>query len=149
LKMLKLDPYGHPRTSLAEASGAGLTGDMWMHMFTYGRPDPNVGAIEHQLYQAPALNTGIKSVNDLWNAVMNGQYPASGSGAYMTPFLDYLSESGYWEPEPYFDLDGGRALALEDVEYLVWVEKPGPVEVTVEDHGYDVEWFNPLTGERV
>ena len=147
--LAKLDPYGHPRTSMAEASGAGLTGDGWMHLFSYGRVDPNIGAVEHQIYQAPSINTGIQSMNDLWNASMNGQYPASGSGAYMTYWFDYLSASRYWELEPYFDLDGGRALALEDVEYLVWIEKPGPIEVTVEDHGYDVEWMNPLTGDRI
>jgi hypothetical protein len=31
----------------------------------------------------------------------------------------------------------------------VYVEKPGPVEVVVEKHGYDVMWFNPITGESV
>ena len=47
-------------------------------------------------------------------------------------------------------MDGGRALALEDVEYIVYVEKPsGPVEVLVEKHGYDVAWFNPITGESL
>jgi hypothetical protein len=46
-------------------------------------------------------------------------------------------------------VDGGRALALEDVEYIVYVEKPGPVELTVEKHGYDVAWINPITGERI
>ena len=46
-------------------------------------------------------------------------------------------------------MDGGRALALEDVEYLVYVEKPGQVEVAVEKHGYDVAWFNPLNGEWI
>jgi hypothetical protein len=62
--------------------------------------------------------------------------------------------------EPYFDVSGGRAIAVRDapglfgdpedaVEYLVYVEKPGPVELTVENHGYDVFWINPATGERV
>jgi len=31
----------------------------------------------------------------------------------------------YWELEPYFELDGGRAVALSGVEYLVYIEKPG------------------------
>ncbi len=31
-----------------------------------------------------------------------------------------------------------------------YVEHPGPpVEVTVEKHGYDVEWLNPATGESL
>ena len=120
-----------------------------MSFLSYGTPDPNVGAVEHQFYAMPAVNTGIRSERDLWNATMNGQYPASGSGKYMTVWFDFMSGNRYWELEPYFDVDGGRAVALEDVEYIVYVEKPGPVELTVEDHGYDVAWINPATGEQI
>ena len=147
--LAKLDPYNHPRTSLAEATSSALAGDQWMNFLSYGTPDPNVGAVEHQFFALPAVNTGIRSQRDLWNATMNGQYPASGSGKYMTVWFDFMSGNRYWELEPYFDVDGGRAVALEDVEYIVYVEKPGPVELTVEDHGYDVTWLNPATGERV
>ncbi len=120
-----------------------------MNLLSYGTADPNVGAVEHQFYAMPAVNTGIQSERDLWNATMNGQYPASGSGKYMTVWFDFMSENRYWELEPYFDVDGGRAVALEDVEYIVYIDKPGPVELTVEDHGYDVVWLNPETGERI
>src|SRR5579883_102621 len=144
----KLDAYNHPRTTLASFSSAALLGDEWMGLIGYGTPDPNIGAVEHQLYQIPGINTGIQNVNDLWNATMNGQYPASGSGEYMSAWFDFMSGNRYWELEPYFDLDGGRALALDGVEYIVYVEKPGPVEVTLEKHGYDVAWINPLTGDR-
>lgn len=143
-----LDPYDHPRTTLADATSAGLLGDDWMNLIDYGTPDPNIGAVEHQLYQDPAVNSGIANVRDLWNATMNGQYPASGSGQYMTAWFDFMSGNRYWELEPYFDVDGGRAIALEGVEYIVYIEKPGPVEVTVEKHGYDVSWIDPSTGER-
>ncbi len=143
------DPYHHPRTTLAAVTAGSLAGDGWMSLIAYGTPDPNVGAVEHQLYQLPAINTGIKSERDLWNAAMNGQYPASGSGPYMTAWFDFMSGNRYWELEPYFDLDGGRALALEGVEYIVYVEKPGPVEVTLVKHGYDVRWMDPRTGEIV
>ncbi len=41
-------------------------------------------------------------------------------------------------------------MALEDVEYVNYIEHPGPpVEVTVEKHGYDVQWLNPATGESL
>jgi hypothetical protein len=60
-----------------------------------------------------------------------------------------MDDTRHWEIEPYFDVDGGRALALENIEYIMYVEKPGPVEVAVEKHGYDVRWFNPITGEYV
>ncbi len=144
----KLDAYDHPRTTLASATSAPLLGDAWMTLIDYGTPDPNVGAVEHQLYQLPGVNSGIQNLSDLWNATMNGQYPASGSGPYMTAWFDFMSGNRYWELEPYFDVDGGRALALEGVEYIVYVDKGGPVEVTVEKHGYDVAWVNPLNGER-
>jgi len=147
--LVKLDPYDHPRTSMAEATSAPLQGDSWMNVLCYGTADPNVGAVEHQFYAMPAVNTGIRSERDLWNATMNGQYPASGSGKYMAVWFDFMSENRYWELEPYFDVDGGRAVALEDVEYIVYIDKPGPVELTVEDHGYDVVWINPDTGERI
>lgn len=105
----------------------------------------------------------------LWNATMDGQYPTYGNtGTYggrnfpvdpkyldspgarqMTAWYDFFSATRHWELEPYFDVDGGRALALEGVEYIVYVEKPGPVELLVERHGYDVAWFDPATGERI
>lgn len=147
--LAKLDPYDHPRTSMAETTSSPLLGDQWASFLSYGTSDPNVGAVEHQFYPMPAVNTGIQSERDLWNATMNGQYPASGSGKYMTAWFDFMSGNRYWELEPYFDVDGGRAVALEDVEYIVYVEKPGPVELTVEDHGYDVSWINPATGEKI
>jgi len=147
--LAKLDPYNHPRTSMADTSSSPLAGDQWMNLLSYGTADPNIGAVEHQFFAMPAVNTGIQSQRDLWTATMNGQYPASGSGKYMTVWFDFMSGNRYWELEPYFDVDGARAVALEGVEYIVYVEKPGPVELTVEDHGYDVAWINPATGERI
>jgi len=144
----KLDPYQHPRTTMAEVTAAPLLADAWMDMLGYGTPDANIGGVEHQFYQAPAIATGIANVHDLWNATMNGQYPAGGSGEYMTAWYDFMAGNRYWELEPYFDLDGGRGLALEGVEYIIYVEKPGPVEVRLEHHGYDVSWINPANGER-
>jgi hypothetical protein len=105
----------------------------------------------------------------LWNATMNGQYPTSGNtgtaggktipadakyaespGARaMTAWFDFFSRTRHWELEPYFDVDGGRCIALEGVEYIVYVEKPGTVEVAVEKHNYDIAWFNPQTGESL
>jgi Domain of unknown function (DUF5060) len=145
----KYDPYNHPRTTLAAKTSSPLLGDAWMTVAAYGTPDENIGAVEHQLYQAPAINSGIRSERDLWMATMNGQYPASGSGQYMTAWLEFMENNRYWELEPYFEVDGGRAIALDGVEYIVYVERAGPVEVTVEKHGYDVAWINPQTGERI
>ena len=96
----------------------------------------------------------------LWNATMNGQSPTyanTGTGAkyadspgakQMTVWYDFFfNDTRYWELEPYFDVDGGRALALEDTEYVVYVERPGPLELVVEKHGYDIYWVNPIDGQ--
>ncbi len=112
----------------------------------------------------------------LWNITMDGQSPTFGNtGTYggmfpvdpkyvespgaraMTAWFDFFSRTRYWELEPYFDVDGGRALALErpndeqieGIEYIVYLEKPGPVEIAIQKHSYEVSWFNPITGETV
>jgi Protein of unknown function (DUF4038)/Domain of unknown function (DUF5060) len=102
----------------------------------------------------------------LWNATMNGQYPVFGNtGTYggrlptdlkyldspgakaMTVWYDFFAATRFWELEPYFDVDGGRALALPGVEYIIYIEKPsGPIEVRLQRHGYDVKWVDPATG---
>lgn len=145
----KLDAYAHPRAAMASVTSAPTIGDGWVNMRVYGTPNMDIGAVEHQLFQLPGVSTGIQSRQDLWNATMNGQYPASGAGPHMKVWLDFLSQSRYWELEPYFDVDGARAVALEGVEYIVYLETPRLVELTVEKHGYDVLWMNPATGETV
>ncbi|HYZ84673.1 MAG TPA: DUF4038 domain-containing protein, partial [Bryobacteraceae bacterium] len=106
----------------------------------------------------------------LWNSTMDGEYPTFGNtGVYggrkvpkdlnqlespgakqMTAWFDFFAGTRYWELEPFFDLDGGRAVALPGVEYIVYVEKPeGPIEVRIQRAGYDVRWFNPTTGQFV
>lgn len=158
--LTRLDPYKHPRTSGTEMSSSPLLADKWMNVLSYGTADPNVGAVEHQLTAMPAINAGIRTRADLWNATMNGHYPASGSGNDFKVWFDFMARTRYWEMEPYFDVSGGRAIAVRDapglfgdpedaVEYIVYVETPGPVELTVENHGYDVSWLNPSTGERI
>lgn len=158
--LARLDPYKHPRSSGAEVTSSPLLTDKWMSLVSYGTADPNVGAVEHQLIGLPGVNAGIRSRADLWNATMNGQYPESGTGREFTVWFELMARTRYWEMEPYFDVSGGRAIAVRDapglfgdpedaVEYLVYVEKPGPVELTVENHGYDVVWIHPATGERV
>jgi len=158
----EFDGYQHPRTSGAQVTSAPLLADKWMDFAAYGTTDDSVGAIEHQLYAVPFVNLDIapNSADQepanfrrrLWNTTMNGQsvdtQPSSPANTKaMTAWFDTLSDTRYWELEPYFDVDGGRALALEGTEYLVYIEKPGPLELTVEKHGYDVLWINPGDGE--
>ncbi len=162
LLLKKMDPYQHVRSSGTSASSAVFADDGWMDYITHHSSEGAIGAVERQLYPAAFVNTGFAPVDanaeafrhGLWNAAMNGQYvSAQGNAASARPetkaFYEFFSKTRHWELEPYFDVDGGRALALEDVEYIVYVEKPGPVEVTMEKHGYDVSWFNPLNGESI
>ena len=173
----EFDPYQHPRTTGARFTSAVLLEDGWMDFAAYGTGDDQVGAIDHQLYPVPFVNlqfaredsgAGKNGPDDvdadtfrhrLWNASMDGQYitysntgsgpqSANSPGAQaMTVWWDLMSATRHWELEPYFDVDGGRALALEDIEYMVYIEKPGPLELSVEKHSYDVLWINPANGE--
>jgi hypothetical protein len=171
----QLDSFHHPLTTGAEITSGPLLDGGWMNFLSYGTADPSIGAIEHQLYQQPAVTrlgrensgAGKSSPSDvdadefrhrLWNAAMNGQYPVyqnSGAGPAhatspgarsMTVWFDFMLATRHWDLEPYFELDGGRALALPDVEYIVYVDKPGPVELTVARHSYDVVWMDPADG---
>ncbi|HXK01878.1 MAG TPA: DUF5060 domain-containing protein [Verrucomicrobiae bacterium] len=162
----ELDPYQHPRTSGARLTSAPLLDDGWMTFAAYGTADSNVNAIEHQLYAVPFVNLDFGGEDSdtaafrrrLWNATMDGQAPTYSYAAagpprldapgakQMSVWYDFFDDTRYWELEPYFDCDGGRALALEDTEYVVYIEKPGPLELIVEKHGYDVYWVNPIDG---
>ena len=171
----QLDSYRHPLTTGAEITSGPLLDGGWMDFLSYGTANPSIGAIEHQLYQQPAVArlgretsaagqsapSGADAAelrHRLWSATMNGQYPvyqepatgnagATSSGARaMTVWFDFMLGTRHWDLEPYFELDGGRALALPDVDYIVYVDKPGPVELTVAHHSYDVIWMDPADG---
>jgi len=173
------DPYQHPRTAGALLTSAPLLDDHWMDFVSYSTSDDNLGAVEHQLYPVPFVNgnfgredsgAGKSGPDDvdaatfrhrLWNATMDGQYVTyanTGSGApyldspgarAMSVWFDILSATRHWEMEPFFDIDNGRGLALEDSDYLIYIEKPGPIELIVEHHSYDIFWINPADGETV
>ena len=183
----KLDPYQHPRSTHTTATSAPLLADGWMDYIVYQSSKDALGAIEHQLYTVPQVNTEFGYENSgagashghhvdtdtfrrrLWNATMNGQYPTFGNtGAYggrkfapeakyldspganqMTHWFDFFSNTRHWELEPFFDVDGGRALALTGVEYIVYLEEPGPVELLTEKKSYKVYWFNPINGDYI
>jgi len=175
----ELDGYQHPRSSGAAVSSAPLLDDLWMDFASYGPVADAVPAIEHQLYAVPGVcaacvredsGAGKSQPGDvdaaglrsrLWNSTMDGlspgyantgsgaPYAASPGAAAMTVWYDTMAATRHWELEPYFDVDGGRALALEGVEYLVYVEKPGPVEMDVEKHSYEVIWIDPADGTTI
>ena len=150
LNLKKLDPYQHPRSSNAKVTSSSLLPDGWMNFVIEATTNDVIGSVEHQFYQVPFV--GVTDAQHLWNTTMNGEYPEfHGEGAAMCRYwFDFIADTRHWELEPYFDVDGARAVALEDVEYVTYIEHPGPpVELSVEKHGYDVSWFNPATGESV
>lgn len=157
------DPFQHLRSTGARVTSAPLLDDGWMDFVTEESSDDAVGAIEHQLYAVPFVNMafagkpsarGAEFRIRLWNAAMNGQYVTAAGvddagAAEMKIFFDFFAGDRHWELEPYFYVDGGRGVALEDVEYIIYVDKPGPIEVTLEHHSYDTVWMNPANGETV
>jgi hypothetical protein len=161
-----LDPYKHTRGTRAHATSAPLADDGWLRIRSYETHDGSVEAVEQQMYQYPAVNNFGEGARDaatlrhrLWSATVNGQYPETllpdeESANEMKVWYNFMQTTRHWELEPFFDAvspDGGhiRGLALEGIEYIVYVEKPsGPVTVNVEPHGYDIEWMNPATGDR-
>lgn len=147
-EMLKqLDRYKHPIEGV--------------NYLIYHSEDGDVPAVEHQLYPLPLVNDFGSRLTDtegfrhaLWRTSLDGAYPDSPApnataAEQMRHWFTFMSGTRHWELEPFFDADGRRALALEGVEYIVYVEQPGTVNVTVEKHNYDVAWFNPLTGEAI
>jgi len=150
LDLKKLDPYQHPRSSNAKVTSSMLLSDGWMDYVIEGSGDDTVGSVEHQFYPVPFV--GVTDARHLWNAAMDGEYPEfrGDSPSVAKYWFDFMADTRHWELEPYFDVDGARAVALEDVEYVNYIEHPGPpVEVRVEKHGYNVQWLNPATGEAL
>jgi len=159
----ELDAYHHPVSSGAAVTSAPLFDDHWMKYITYRSSDPQVGAIEHQIYAGPQVNdfAAAGSGSDaaafrkqLWNSWMSGQYPeatvpSEEAAKAMQVWYEFAAGTRHWDLEPFFDVDGGRGLCLPTVEYIIYVEKPGPVDVHLDDkHKWDVAWINPIDGER-
>jgi hypothetical protein len=157
------DPMAHPRSTHAAQTSAPLVNDGWMDYIVYDSDNDQLNTVERQVYAKPFVNvgfagqgaTGADFRHKLWRAAMNGQYiTARRQGdspedlKTLTAWFELFSGTRYWDMEPYFDVDGGKAIGLEGIEYIVYIEKPaGPVEVLVEKHNYDVYWINPATGE--
>jgi hypothetical protein len=155
-----MDPYHHIATTRTLVSSAAQPDRSWAQIRSYQTSDSAISGIEQQIYPNPAINnfsagdsTADAFRHHLWNSTMDGQYPAAlipdeASGAAMKAWYELMVSTRHWELEPFFDVENGRGLQLEGIEYLIYVEHPGPVTLTVEKHGYDQEWINPLNGEH-
>ena len=155
----ELDAYHHPTSCGAAITSSPMFDDHSETYITYHSADPQVGAIEHQIYAAPQVNDfgGSDAASfrkGLWNAWMSGQYPEvtvpnEEAAHEMEIWNKFAAGTRHWELEPFFDVDGGRGLSLPGVEYIIYVEKPGPVDVHLDEkHSYDIAWINPADGER-
>ena len=162
--LANLDPYKHTRSTRAAITSGPVTDDGWLRYRSYqtaSEPtgDDAVTAIEQQMFQYPSVNNFATASMDadtfrhrLWNATVNGNYPDTvipneQAAVTMKLWYEFMQNTRHWELEPFFDTSNGRGLALEGIEYIIYLEKPGPVTVNFEKHGYDGEWWNPATGQ--
>jgi hypothetical protein len=158
----KGDPFKHPRSTDARVSSSPLLPDGWMNYLIEASPDPQLGAVEHQFTQQPEIHVVTASEpaafrHELWNCTTNGEYPSVSFEALrdeaniraVQTWVKVMSDTRHWELEPYFDVDGARAVGLEEAEFVAYAQRPGIVEITLPKHKYNPLWVNPITGEEL
>jgi hypothetical protein len=155
------DGLDHPRSTDARDSGFPLLSDGWMNYLIEASPNPQLGAVEHQFTEQPEVHV-ISSVepdafrHELWNCTTNGEYPNASYESLkneanlkaVQAWVRVLTDTRHWELEPFFDVDGARAVGLIEVEYVAYAQNPGIVELTIPKHKYNPVWVNPISGEQ-
>lgn len=156
-----LDAYHHPISTGTDSTSGTMFDDKWMKYITYASPDYQVSAVEHQIYASPQVSDfagpnpsdAATFRKRLWNSWMSGAYPEATvpneeAARAMQVWYQFAATTRHWDLEPFFDVDGGRGMYLPTVEYIIYIDKPGPVDVHLDDkHKWDVEWINPIDGE--
>lgn len=168
----KHDPYSHPKSTGATVSSAPLAEDKWQDYLTQNRVDAALASIEYETQRAPFVNTGIglganadATRRQAWNAAIRGQYVTFGGdesdpeaeGARQLALLNqFFAQSRYFDLQPHYRVVGGAALALQrldrwgekaiGIEYIVYAEQPGLIELVMPKHEYSVSWYNPADG---
>lgn len=158
----KYDAYHHPRSTDARVTSSPLLADGWMNYLIEASPHPALGAVEHQFTQMPEIHVITAADPDtfrheLWTSTTNGEYPSVSYESLrneakvkaVQTWFKVISDTRHWELEPYFDVDGARAVGLEEVEYLAYAQSPGIVEITLPKHKYNPVWINPISGEEI
>lgn len=114
-----------------------------------------------------------------WTAAVRGQYATyahagtagiggraadakfvDAEGAWqMTLLADFFAQTRYFDLLPHYRVVGGAGLALQlvpyraeepiGVEYIVYAEKPGTIELAMPRHEYKVSWYNPIDGSWI
>ncbi len=106
--------------------------------------NPQFGAVEHQFTQQPQVHIVNATDPDtfrhqLWSCTTNGEYPSVSFEALQNPanvravrtWFKIVSDTRHWEFEPYFAVDGARAVGLEEIGYIAYAQNAGIVEITV------------------
>ena len=158
----KYDGFRHPRSTDARVSSFSLLPDGWMNYLIEAVPTPDFGAVQHQFNQEPEIHVINATTPDafrheLWNCTTNGEYPSvsyealknEANSKAVAIWAKTMADTRHWELEPYFDVDGARAVGLEEVEYLAYAQTPGIVEINLPKHKYNPLWLNPITGEEI
>jgi Domain of unknown function (DUF5060)/Putative collagen-binding domain of a collagenase len=159
----KYDSFRHSRSTDAQMSSSVLLRDGWENFIVESSRDPQLAAVERQFTAAPQIHVIQTAEPDalrreLWNSTANGEYPTIRYEAMRNPsnletmkiWIQVMSDVRHWEFEPYFDVDGARGVGLDNVEYLLYAERPGTVEIAfTEKHKYNPQWVNPRTGETI
>jgi hypothetical protein len=159
----KNDSFHHPMSTDAHMTSSMLLRDGWENYIIEASPDPQLAAVERQFTAAPQVHV-VQGVEpdafrrELWLSTMNGEYPTMTYAASQNPanisamktWITVMSGVRHWEFEPFYDVDGARAVGLDNVEYLLYVAKPGTVEIEFsEKHKYNPRWINPRTGQVI
>ena len=168
----KHDPYSHPKSTGATVTSAPLAEDEWQDYITQNRVDPALASIEYETYPAPFVNTGVgaganpdAARQQAWTAATRGHYISLASSdsepdspaAEQVAFLEqFFAQSRYFDLQPHYRVVGGSGLALQRVpyraekpigiEYIVYAESPGLIELLMPKHEYSVSWYNPADG---
>jgi hypothetical protein len=158
----RFDSFHRPRSTDARDTCSSLLPDGWLDYLIEGSSKPALAAVEHQFTTKPEVHILHATAPDafrheLWNATTNGEYISVDYAALENPanvkaiqtWSKVMADTRHWELEPYFDVDGARAVGLQEVEYLAYAESPGIVEITLPKHKYNPVWVNPITGEEV
>ncbi|MGA8028201.1 MAG: DUF5060 domain-containing protein [Bryobacteraceae bacterium] len=158
----KYDSFQHPRSTDALVSSFPLLSDGWMNYLIEASPHPELGAVEHQFTEQPEIHVITATDpeifrHELWNSTTNGEYPSVSFESLrneaniraIRTWVQIISDTRHWELEPYFEVDGARAVGLQEIGYIAYAQKPGIVEITAERHKYNPVWVNPSTGEEI
>ncbi|MDA0203773.1 MAG: DUF5060 domain-containing protein [Acidobacteria bacterium] len=171
----RLDPYQHPRSTHTQATSSPIIGDGWMTYITHQGASDSLAVIDYETHLLPVVNAGVGvegAINSdelrkrMWRVAIRGSYPTYASANELsaqetagvqaaTHLFDFFGQTRYFDLQPYYRLSGGHALSLQyidgwdeakGVEYVVYMEEPGPVDLLVPKSDYDVSWFNPVDG---